>query len=112
MGDHSMCSPDWLPPIFGSTLGPPGLTGMRSFREQVIPPMTLRRRSVNREGPPRGTEEAVTATSPRRVELDVRVPVWDRFFTVAPLVLVGTREPDGRFDLAPKHMVLPLGWQN
>jgi flavin reductase (DIM6/NTAB) family NADH-FMN oxidoreductase RutF len=38
--------------------------------------------------------------------------VWDRFFTVAPLVLVGTREPDGRFDLAPKHMVLPLGWQN
>jgi len=54
----------------------------------------------------------VTATSSRLVELDVRVPVWDRFFTVAPLVLVGTREPDGRFDLAPKHMVLPLGWQN
>jgi len=54
----------------------------------------------------------VTATSPRLVELDVRAPVWDRFFTVAPLVLVGTREPDGRFDLAPKHMVLPLGWQN
>ena len=42
----------------------------------------------------------MTATSPRRVELDVRVPVWDRFFTVAPLVLVGTRESDGRFDLA------------
>jgi flavin reductase (DIM6/NTAB) family NADH-FMN oxidoreductase RutF len=54
----------------------------------------------------------VTATSPRLVELDVRVPVWERFFTVAPLVLVGTREPDGSFDLAPKHMVLPLGWQN
>lgn len=46
------------------------------------------------------------------VELDVRVPVWDRIFTVAPLVLVGTREPDGTFDLAPKHMVVPLGWQN
>jgi len=54
----------------------------------------------------------VTTTSPRPVELDVRTPVWERFFTVAPLVLVGTREPDGRFDLAPKHMVLPLGWQN
>jgi flavin reductase (DIM6/NTAB) family NADH-FMN oxidoreductase RutF len=54
----------------------------------------------------------VIPTAPRPVELDVRVPVWDRFFTVAPLVLVGTREPDGRFDLAPKHMVLPLGWQN
>jgi flavin reductase (DIM6/NTAB) family NADH-FMN oxidoreductase RutF len=54
----------------------------------------------------------VTATSPRPVELDVRVPLWDRFYTVAPLVLVGTREADGSFDLAPKHMVLPLGWQN
>lgn len=54
----------------------------------------------------------MTATSPRMVELDVRVPVWERFFTVAPLVLIGTREPDGSFDLAPKHMVLPLGWQN
>jgi len=54
----------------------------------------------------------VTATPSRPVELDVRVPVWERFFTVAPLVLVGTREPDGSFDLAPKHMVMPLGWQN
>ncbi len=46
------------------------------------------------------------------VELDIRLPVWERVYTVAPLVLVGTREPDGRFDLAPKHMALPLGWQN
>ena len=46
------------------------------------------------------------------VELDVRVPVWERVFTVAPLVVIGTREPDGSFDLAPKHMALPLGWQN
>jgi flavin reductase (DIM6/NTAB) family NADH-FMN oxidoreductase RutF len=46
------------------------------------------------------------------VELDVRVPVWERVFMVAPLVLVGTREPDGSFDLAPKHLALPLSWQN
>jgi flavin reductase (DIM6/NTAB) family NADH-FMN oxidoreductase RutF len=46
------------------------------------------------------------------VELDVRSPIWERVYTVAPLVLVGTREPDGRYDLAPKHMALPLGWQN
>ncbi len=37
--------------------------------------------------------------------------LWERFFTVAPLVLVGTREPDGGYDLAPKHMVMPLSWQ-
>jgi flavin reductase (DIM6/NTAB) family NADH-FMN oxidoreductase RutF len=44
--------------------------------------------------------------------LDVNFPVWDRFFMVAPLVVIGSREADGRHDLAPKHMVTPLGWQN
>jgi flavin reductase (DIM6/NTAB) family NADH-FMN oxidoreductase RutF len=28
------------------------------------------------------------------------------------LVLVGTREPNGSYDLAPKHMAIPMGWQN
>jgi len=46
------------------------------------------------------------------VPLDTTVPVWDQFFTVAPLVLIGTRDPDGSLDLAPKHMVTPMGWQN
>lgn len=39
-------------------------------------------------------------------------PIWDRFFAVFPLVVVGSKEPDGAFDLAPKHMAIPLGWQN
>ena len=52
------------------------------------------------------------ATSPHLVELDVRQPVWDRFFWVAPLVLIGTMEEDGKHDLAPKHMALPMGWEN
>jgi len=46
------------------------------------------------------------------VTIDTRDPVWDRFFTVAPLVLIGTREADGAVDIAPKHMVTPMGWQN
>lgn len=45
------------------------------------------------------------------VELDPIQPIWERFFTVSPLVVVGTREGDG-FDLAPKHMAFPLGWEN
>jgi flavin reductase (DIM6/NTAB) family NADH-FMN oxidoreductase RutF len=48
----------------------------------------------------------------RLIELDVAQPVWDRFFWVAPLVLVGTREADGSHDLAPKHMAMPMGWEN
>ena len=52
------------------------------------------------------------AINQRLIELDVSQPVWERFFWVAPLVLVGTRESDGSHDLAPKHMALPMGWEN
>ncbi|MGQ9871755.1 flavin reductase [Leptodesmis sp.] len=31
---------------------------------------------------------------------------------MAPLVVIGTREPDGGYDLAPKHMAMPIGWEN
>lgn len=48
----------------------------------------------------------------KRVSLDVDAPIWDRFYTVSPLVIVGSREPDGAYDLAPKHMATPLSWEN
>jgi flavin reductase (DIM6/NTAB) family NADH-FMN oxidoreductase RutF len=48
----------------------------------------------------------------RLVTLDTSEPIWDRFFSVSPLVLIGSREADGSFDLAPKHMVTPMGWAN
>lgn len=44
--------------------------------------------------------------------LDLRHPLWERIFMVAPLVLVGTREADGHYDLAPKHMAMPVSWEN
>lgn len=46
------------------------------------------------------------------IELDVSQPIWERFFWLAPLVLIGTVEADGRHDLAPKHMAFPMGWEN
>ena len=46
------------------------------------------------------------------VSLGDEHPVWQRFFQVSPLVVVGTREPDGTYDLAPKHLAMPLGWEN
>ena len=46
------------------------------------------------------------------VTLNQDWPVWDRVFTVNPLVLVGTRERDGGYDFAPKHMAFPMGWDN
>jgi len=44
--------------------------------------------------------------------LDVETRIWDRFFTVAPFVVIGTQESNGADDLAPKHMVTPMGWDN
>ncbi len=45
------------------------------------------------------------------VSLDVSRPIWESFFTVAPLVVIGTKEEDG-YDLAPKHMATALGLDN
>ncbi len=44
--------------------------------------------------------------------LDVDQPIWDRFFQVAPLYVVGTRDASGQYNLAPKHLVMPLSWEN
>jgi flavin reductase (DIM6/NTAB) family NADH-FMN oxidoreductase RutF len=49
---------------------------------------------------------------PGIVALPTDAPVWGRVFTVSPLVLVGTIDPNGAPDLAPKHMATPLGWSN
>ncbi len=43
--------------------------------------------------------------------LDTRSPIWDQVYTVAPLVIIGTLEGDS-YDLAPKHMASPLGFEN
>jgi flavin reductase (DIM6/NTAB) family NADH-FMN oxidoreductase RutF len=49
-------------------------------------------------------------TAPPLVALDPDAALWARIFVVAPLVVIGTEEADGRTDLAPKHMATPLGW--
>jgi flavin reductase (DIM6/NTAB) family NADH-FMN oxidoreductase RutF len=55
---------------------------------------------------------AADAATPQYVTLSGNEPVWDRFPMLAPLVLVGTIEPDGEPDIAPKHMAIPLSWDN
>ena len=45
------------------------------------------------------------------VTLPSTAPVWGHFFTVAPLIVVGTKE-NGGYNLAPKHMATPLGTAN
>ena len=43
--------------------------------------------------------------------LNTERPIWSRFFMVAPLAVIGTREGKG-YDLAPKHMLSPMGFGN
>lgn len=45
------------------------------------------------------------------ISLDLKSSIWERFYTVAPLIVVGTKEGDG-YDLAPKHMAMPIGWDH
>lgn len=46
------------------------------------------------------------------IPLSSERPIWAQVFTVAPLVIVGTREENGAYDLAPKHLAMPLSWEN
>ena len=46
------------------------------------------------------------------IELDTSESIWEQFFTVFPLVVIGTREADGTDDLAPKHLAMPMSWKN
>ena len=46
------------------------------------------------------------------ITLDLNQPWWERCFYVAPLIVVGTKEASGEYNLAPKHMAMPLGWSN
>ena len=53
-----------------------------------------------------------TNEAERLIPLTTDRPIWDRFFTVFPLVIVGSKEGDGQYNLAPKHLAMPLGWEN
>lgn len=51
------------------------------------------------------------AENKKILTLDTSIPIWDQFYTVAPLVVIGTKESNS-YDLAPKHMATPLGKSN
>jgi flavin reductase (DIM6/NTAB) family NADH-FMN oxidoreductase RutF len=53
-----------------------------------------------------------TEDADKVISLATDRPIWDRVFGVFPLVIVGSKEEDGRYNLAPKHLAMPLGWGN
>ena len=63
-----------------------------------------------REAPHTGGAAVPANDANQLIDLPTDRPIWDRFFSVSPLVLVGSKEADGHFNLAPKHLAMPLGW--
>ncbi|MDH3225815.1 MAG: flavin reductase [Thermoleophilia bacterium] len=51
-------------------------------------------------------------SAPEPIELAPGSGLFERFFSVAPLVIVGTLDDTGEPNLAPKHLAMPLGWEN
>ena len=45
------------------------------------------------------------------IKLDLKEPIWNHVFTVAPLIVIGTKEGEN-YDLAPKNMASLIGDSN
>lgn len=48
----------------------------------------------------------------KMIELDSDQDVWSQLYTVYSLVVIGSKEADGSYNFAPKHMAMPLGFSN
>ena len=44
------------------------------------------------------------------IKISVDEEMWNRIYTVHSLVIIGSKEPDGSFNMAPKHMAMPMGF--
>ena len=53
-----------------------------------------------------------TSYAEQLIPLSLDQPIWDRVITIAPLAVIGTRDSNGSYNLAPKHLVTPLSWKN
>ena len=45
------------------------------------------------------------------ISLPIDEQLWERVYMAHSLVVIGSK-CDGGYDLAPKHMAIPLGWEN
>lgn len=86
------------------------MSGRHGPWPSVSPPPTLLAGEALESGPQcKRTCLTGPMDQPELVELEVDAAIWDQVHTVAPLVLVGTKEGDG-YDIAPKHLAMPIGW--
>jgi flavin reductase (DIM6/NTAB) family NADH-FMN oxidoreductase RutF len=53
-----------------------------------------------------------TTLPPSLTPLSPGAAMWERVFTLNPLVIVGTRDLSRVADLAPKHLAFPMSWED
>ncbi|MDZ7716767.1 MAG: flavin reductase [Balneolaceae bacterium] len=46
------------------------------------------------------------------IKIDIDENLWSRCYTVHSLIIIGSKEENGDYNLAPKHMAMPLGFNN
>lgn len=44
------------------------------------------------------------------MEIELDRNLWNRCYSAHTLVVIGSREEDGEYNLAPKHMAMPMGF--
>lgn len=49
-------------------------------------------------------------SSPSMIDITDDPNLWTRFFMVHALLVIGSKEKDGSYNMAPKHMAMPLGF--
>jgi flavin reductase (DIM6/NTAB) family NADH-FMN oxidoreductase RutF len=54
---------------------------------------------------------ASKSNASQMIELQKDENLWNRFYLVSPLVVVGSKEGE-HYNLAPKHMTVPLGFED
>jgi len=47
---------------------------------------------------------------PSMIDITDDPNLWSRFFMVHALLVIGSKEKDGSYNMAPKHMAMPLGF--
>lgn len=49
-------------------------------------------------------------TNSKMVSINLDEELWNHFYTVHSLIIIGSKEKDGSYNFAPKHMAMPLGF--
>jgi flavin reductase (DIM6/NTAB) family NADH-FMN oxidoreductase RutF len=48
--------------------------------------------------------------TPHVIDITEDPNLWNRFFTIHSLVIIGSKDDEGTYNMAPKHLAMPMGF--